>query len=353
VIIKYFLLLFRIFRKEIAAVPGRLIALTFFTFILFLPAITTHHHILRVLTLAALFTIYAASWDFLSGFAGQLSLGHAGFFGLSAYIAAAANLYLGFSPWATIFLAAIGGVLIGLIFALPALRLRGFYLGLVTLGFPIVLLGLIYVFPDYTGGEMGLYGLDGLTCSLVLDYYVVVLIMISSLFVMWKLTDVNSTIVRTGVVLQAIREDEITARSSGINTTMYKLLAFTTSGFFAGISGGLYAHYMKITGPSTLDIFLSFLPILWTIFGGMSTIYGSVVGVYVLYTFVELIAIYEWATEYKYICLALILITVLLFMPDGIGVWVRDKIEVTCPRCKLGNLANRQTCRSCKAPLRV
>ena len=82
--------------------------------------------------------------------------------------------------------------------------------------------------------------------------------------VMWKITDSN-----TGIIFHAIREDELAVRASGINTTRYKLLAFCLSGFFAGIAGGLYAHYMRIAGPSTLEVSMSFTVVIWAIFGGV------------------------------------------------------------------------------------
>jgi len=101
--------------------------------------------------------------------------------------------------------------------------------------------------------------------------------------IMWKFTDARSSFLRIGIILHAIREDEITARASGINTIRYKLLAFAVAGFFAGIAGAFHAHFMRIAGPSNLDLILSFQAIIWTVFGGIASIYGPVVGVYILY----------------------------------------------------------------------
>jgi branched-chain amino acid transport system permease protein len=165
---------------------------------------------------------------------------------------------------------------------------------------------------------------------------------------MWKLTDAKSALVRTGIILHAIREDEIAARASGINTIRYKLLAFAVGGFFAGIAGGLYAHFMRIAGPSTLDLMLSFQAIIWTVFGGIVSIYGAVVGVYFLYPLMEFLRVIP---ELRVLIFAAIVIVILLFMPEGIAVWIRDKIERECPRCKLTNVAWRRTCRACGASL--
>ena len=180
------------------------------------------------------------------------------------------------------------------------------------------------------------------------DYYISVLIMIVSVFIMWKLTDAKSGLVRTGIILHAIREDEIAARASGINTIRYKLFAFIVGGFFAGIAGGLYAHFMRIAGPSTLELTLSFQAIIWTVFGGIVSIYGPVVGVYILYPLMEFLRV---VPEYRMLIFAGIVVVILLFMPEGIAVWIRDKMERECPRCKLTNVWWRRTCRACSASL--
>ncbi|MCL0048602.1 branched-chain amino acid ABC transporter permease [Dehalococcoidia bacterium] len=347
----YLYQLYRGFQGEILAVPGRVIALIFVILLFLLPLIIPHPMVLKIFSLAAIFAIFAASWDFLSGFTGQLNLGQALFFGVSAYSAALLNIHLGVPPWATIPIGAIAGVIAGLLVGIPALRLRGFYLALVTLAFPIILIGVIYVFPDITGGELGLFGVDRLSGSRVLDYYIILLVATASILVMWKLTDGRSKIVRTGVILHAIREDEITARASGINTVRYKLMVFSISGFFAGVAGGLYAHYIRIAGPSILELFFSFQPIIWTIFGGIVTIYGAVAGVFILYPLVELVRLHPVGEIYRIVLMVLILIVVLLFMPQGITRWVRDHIEEICPRCKLINIRTRRYCRACRAPL--
>jgi branched-chain amino acid transport system permease protein len=349
----YFSIIYEVLRAELFEIPGRVIAFVFVVFLIFLPLVYDHPYLLRILTLAAIFSIYAASWDVLAGFTGQVNLGQGLFFGVSAYAGAKLNLVFGMSPWLTIPIGGIAAVVAGLLVALPALRLRGFYLSLVTLAMPIILTGIIFMIPDYTGGELGLYGIQGLSTSKISDYYVVLFIMLVSIFIMYKVTDAESKFLRTGLVLHAIREDEITARASGINTIRYKLMAFAISGFFAGIAGGLYTHYMKVVGPSTLELFFSFQPILWTIFGSWGTIYGAVVGVYILFPLTELIRVLPGGDDYRYIIFTVLLILVLLFMPQGLSIWIRDKIEVVCPRCKLTNAVFRDKCRACRAKLNL
>jgi branched-chain amino acid transport system permease protein len=332
----------------VLAIPGRFIALIFFLLLFFLPLITQEPYTLRILILANIFVIFAVSWDFISGYTGQINFGHALFFGVAAYSTALLGKHLGLQPWATIPIGALVAVGAGVLMCLPALRLRGPYLSLVTLAFPLILLGVIKAFPDFTGGEHGISGLPALADSRVGEYYIALPIMIVSVFIMWKLTDAKSALVRTGIILHAIREDEIAARASGINTIRYKMLAFAVGGFFAGIAGGLYAHFLRIAGPSSLDMMLSFQAIIWTVFGGIVSIYGAVVGVYILYPLMEFLRVIP---ELRILIFAVIVIVILLFMPEGIAVWIRDKIERECPRCKLSNVAWRRTCRACGTSL--
>lgn len=128
----------------------------------------------------------------------------------------------------------------GLVVGIPCLRLKGFYWALTTLAFD---------FPGLTGSELRLLMLTRLTGSRTTEYYLITVLMLATCLVIWKITDSN-----TGIILHAIREDELAARTAGINTTYYnKLLAFCMSGFFAGTAGGLYAHFMRLAGPSTLE----------------------------------------------------------------------------------------------------
>lgn len=350
---EYIRWLYQRFRVKIWAIPGRMIALIFIVLLLLIPGVEAGSYVLQVLCLAGIFAIYAASWDVLGGFTGQLNLGQALFFGVSAYTAALINLNFGLPPWVTIPIGSIAAVAVGLVAGIPALRVRGFYLALVTLSFPVILTGIILAFPDFSGGERGLFGVSSLSNSRIVDYYIIYVVMICSLIVMYKLTDAGSTNIRIGIVLHAIREDEITARTSGINTTRYKLLAFALSGFFAGTAGGLYVHYLGVIGLSVLGIFFSFQPILWTIFGGMRTIYGPVAGVFILFPVIEFLRSNPVGDKIRFVIFALMLIFTLLFMPEGLTPWIRDRIEVRCQRCKLINSKIRYYCRACRAPLHL
>ncbi|MBU0514301.1 MAG: branched-chain amino acid ABC transporter permease [Proteobacteria bacterium] len=343
---------YTIFRTEVLVLPSRIVVLLFAVALLVIPLFTQDPYWLRVLIQSSIFAIFAASWDLLSGFTGQMNFGHALFFGVSAYVTAMINLYLHLPPVFSIPLGALAGVMCGLIVGIPCLRLRGAYLALTTLAFPIILLGIVFAIPGITGGELGLTSdiLTGgmrrmarLSPNRVTDYYVCVLAMLVLGGVMWKITDS-----RVGIIFHAIREDELAVRASGVNTVRYKLMAFCLSGFFAGIAGGLFAHFLRQAGPDNLMVTRSFEVIIWSVFGGIASIYGPIAGVFILYPLLEFFRVLP---QIRMLLFAAMVLAILLFMPEGLIPWVRDKIEKICPRCKNRNVATRKTCRVCTADL--
>jgi branched-chain amino acid transport system permease protein len=332
-----------IIRGEVLVLPSRIIVALFFIALLGMPLVSQNPYLIRVIILTSIFAILAASWDLLSGFTGQMNFGHALFFGVGAYTSALLHIHLQIPPWGSVPLGAVAAVLTGLIIGIPCLRLKHTYLALTTMAFPIILLGIVFAAPELTGGELGISGLKRISNSLVGNYYIYVVTMLVLCTVMWKITDSH-----TGIIFHAIREDEVAVKASGINTTRYKLMAFCLSGFFAGIAGGLYAHYMRIAGPSTLEVSMSFTVVIWAVFGGLATIYGPVAAVFILFPLLEFVRFWP---EYRMMIFAFVVLFILLYMPEGLITWVRDKIETQCPRCKIRNVATRKTCRVCTAAL--
>ena len=332
-----------IVRGEVLVLPSRIIVALFFIVLLGMPLVSRNPYLIRVIILTSIFAILAASWDLLSGFTGQMNFGHALFFGVGAYASAMLNVHLQIPPWVSVPLGAVAAVLTGLLVGIPCLRLKHTYLALTTMAFPIILMGIVFALPDLTGGELGISGLQRISSSLVGNYYIYIVTMLVLCTIMWKITDSH-----TGIIFHAIREDELAVRSSGINTTRYKLMAFCLSGFFAGIAGGLYAHYMRIAGPSTLEVSMSFTVVIWAVFGGIATIYGPIAAVFILFPLLEFVRFWP---EYRMLIFAVVVLLILLYMPEGLIPWVRDKIEKECPRCKIRNVATRKTCRVCTAVL--
>ncbi len=332
-----------LFKQEVLVLPSRVAVLIFVLTVLLIPVFTDDPYLLRILILTSVFAIFAASWDLLSGFTGQVNFGHALFFGVAAYTSGLINVHYKIPHILSIPLGAIAGVLAGLVVGIPCLRLRGTYLALTTLAFPIILMGLVFAIPEVTGGELGISGLDRLSNSRIHDYYITTILMLVLTTIMWKITDS-----KTGIILHAIREDELAVRAAGINTTRYKLLAFCLSGFFAGISGGLYAHIMRTVGPSTLEISMSFQVIIWSVVGGIVSIYGPVAGVFILFPLAEFLRVLP---EIRLLIFAFLVLVILIKMPEGLIPWIRDRIEKECPRCKVRSVATRKTCRVCTASL--
>ena len=334
-------------RNEVLVLPSRTLVLVFCVALLALPLLTRDPYVLRVVILASLFAIFAASWDLLSGYSGQVSLGQALYFGAGAYGSALLHHHLGWSPWATIPFGALAATATGVAAGIPCLRLRGSYLSLATLAFPLIVIGALFALPSLSGGELGLSGLQPLVRSRVAFYYVAVVTMLVVVFAMWLIGDSN-----TGLLLHAIREDEVAARASGIDTPRYRMLAFALAGLFGGLAGALYAHFVRVAGPSTLEVALSFQAVIWGVFGGVATVYGPVTGVFLLYPLTELLALVPWLGQHRLLVFALVVLLVLRFMPQGVAHWARDKVERECRRCKARSVATRRTCRVCAADLR-
>ena len=335
-------------RNEVFILPSRTVVLVWALALLLLPLVYSDAYVLRILTMTCIFAIFAASWDLLAGYTGQVNFGHALFFGAGAYTSALMSSKLGITPWATIWAGAAVATLFGLASGYLCLRLRGSYLSLATLAFPLIAIGLLFAFPEFSGGELGISGLRRLAVTPVTNYYVAAVSMLAIVFGLWAIADS-----KFGIVLHAIRDDEIAARASGINTPRYKLAVFSIAAAAAGFAGALFAHYLRVAGPSALEVALSFQVVIWGIFGGLATIYGPVAAVFLLYPLTEWLGSFKAFGELRLLIFASIVLLVLLFMPRGMAPWLRDKIETQCPRCKQRNSAWRSLCRLCGAPLKT
>jgi branched-chain amino acid transport system permease protein len=333
-------------RNEVFVLPSRSLVIAWALALVALPVVYDDPYVMRILTMTCIFATFAASWDLLAGYTGQVNFGHALFFGAGAYTSALSSLKLGVSPWATIWAGTAVAGLFGVLSGYLCLRLRGSYLSLATLAFPLIALGILFAFPDFSGGELGVSGLRRLMPSATGNYYVAVISMLVVVFALWTLADS-----KFGIVLHAIRDDEVAARASGINTPRYKLGVFAVSAAAAGFAGALFAHYLRVAGPSTLEVALSFQVVIWGIFGGLATIYGPVAAVFILYPLTEWLGSFAAFGQLRLLVFAVIVLLVLLFMPRGLAPWLRDRIETQCPRCKQRNASWRRACRLCGAGL--
>jgi branched-chain amino acid transport system permease protein len=287
---------------------------------LFLPVLLPHPFVLSIATQAVIWALLAASWDLLSGYTGQVSFGHAGFFALGAYTAAAASKHLGLSPWLGLALgAAVAGV-VGLGTGFPALRLRGHYLALVTLALAELIRLTAQNWLAVTGGPFGIYdfgsftGLPATGIPRARAIYLIVAAIVGAgvgamLYVCRR--------TRAGRAFRAIREDEVLAESLGINTTVYKLLAFGLSSGLAGLAGTLYAYYIQLVSPTVATAATTSLVIGMAVFGGLGTIWGPALGALLLYAINE--GLRFIGVVYNLVAVGLVIMVFVIFLPRGLA----------------------------------
>lgn len=283
------------------------------------------HVFLRQFSLAMIFAIFAASWDLLTGISGQISFGHAIFFGISGYICAYLIKYLYFPIWLSLIISAGGAVIVGLAIGVPLLRLKGPYLALGTLAISLILLKLFLMgsLADWLFGSEGIPALPSWTESPVIEYLIIFICMIITLICLIQISKS-----KFGTILKSIRDDEVGSDASGINTTKYKIYAFMLSAFFAGLAGGFYALYIGAVNPSgNFGMVISFFAILMASLGGLATISGAALGAFFFiffeYALIEIgvVEIGNLAIDfglYKYALFAVILIIIIRFAEHGI-----------------------------------
>lgn len=272
-----------------------------------------------ILVMVLVNIILTVSLNLASGFLGQLVLGHAGFMSVGAYASALFTLNSGLPISVafplSILIAGVVAVIFGILIGIPALRLKGDYLAIITLGFGEIIKVLINFF-DFTGGARGLRGIprvvdksSGISVEFVKFSYAFFLAVLSIYLITAFIRS------RHGRAVIAIREDEIAAEASGINTTYYKLLAFVMAAFFAGVAGALYAHHLGVLNPAKFDFNYSVEILVMVVLGGMGSITGSVVSAIALTILPELL---RGFSDYRMLAYSVILILVMLFKPTGL-----------------------------------
>lgn len=250
--------------------------------------------------------ILAVSLNLVTGFLGELSLGHAGFMSIGAYTGAIITLNLNnISPFFSFTLAIlVGGImaaLFGFLIGVPVLRLRGDYLAIVTLAFGEIIKSIINAFK-FTGGAKGLSKIPVYS-----DYNNFTLVFILTvLTVVFIVNLVNS---RDGRAIKAIRDNDIAAESIGIKISLYKVIAFVTGAFFAGIAGVLYAHNVGIIKPGTFDYNKSIEILVIVVLGGMGNIAGSIISAIILTILPELL---RGADDFRMLLYAVVLIIMMI-----------------------------------------
>ncbi|HBG02617.1 MAG TPA: branched-chain amino acid ABC transporter permease [Firmicutes bacterium] len=283
---------------------------------------------LQILSLACINIILVMSLNLITGFTGQFSLGHAGFMAIGAYLSAALTVFYQIPFFVALILSGIAAALVGVIIGLPALRLRGDYLAIATLGFGEIIRVVILNIPA-VGGPRGFTGIPRYT-TFGLTY----VLMIITILVLRNFIDSSH-----GRACISIREDETAAASLGINTTYYKVTAFALGAGFAGVAGGLFSHYMQYISPAPGQIgFLRSIDILiMVVLGGLGNITGSIISAIVLTLLPEFL---RGFAEYRMVIYSVLLIVMMLFRPEGI--MGKNELSLEALENLVGRVKNRK-----------
>jgi branched-chain amino acid transport system permease protein len=283
--------------------------------VVLLPLLLPSSFYLRVATLVFVNALAVVGLNLLMGFAGQVTLGHAGFFGIGAYAVALGPAHLGLPTWAAVILGVAVSVALAFLVGRPILKLRGYYLAVATLGLGM-LIGMVFTNElVWTGGPNGMavpsLALFGWRFSGSRDWY-----WISGLLLVlgvWVALNLISS--PTGRAFRSIHDSEVAAQMLGVDIARYKLLAFVLSAAYAALAGSCLALFDGFVTPNTASFLLSVEFVVMAVLGGLGSLLGSVVGAAILVILPQALTVFH---EYEHIVLGLIMIVFMIFLPAGI-----------------------------------
>ncbi len=299
-----------------------------------LPVFLRDQYFIHLLIVSLIFSILAVSWNLICGYTGIFSFGHHAFFGIGAYISGVLAVKAGVSPWFGLFIAGLGSAFCSFVISLPCLRLKAPpYIAITTLAFAEIARISCMNLVKLTRGELGLWGIPEFPALSLpwigvvsfsggnrISYYYLILI-IFSLVMFAVYFFLNSHV---GLSFKSISDSQEAAESLGIHITFYKLLSFVVGGFFAGVAGSFYAHYILILTPSSvLSITIMIDIIVMTLIGGFRTLLGPVLGAFLITLGLEHM---RFLSDYRLIMYGLLLVLLIMFMPKGLAkVFLREK----------------------------
>ena len=289
-----------------------------------IPFLIDSMFIINLLVLMLTFIIFASAWNLLA-YSGQGSLGHAAFFGIGAYASTIIATKTGITPYITIFLGAAVAAFVGVLIGLTCVRLKEWFLAMVTFGFAIIVQTVaVSILTPVTGGWDGIASPRLLSPDIpgyqLIEYYSILLITIGSIVVIWYILKS-----RVGLAFSAIRENETEARAAGVDPVRYRLLAFGLSAYLSGVAGALMIAHIGYITPEIFGVDLSFWPITYVIFGGLCTLAGPVIGTIVLTVIWEGLKM-AGLTFSRYVIVGVLLILVIIFLPKGL-VDLPDRVQ--------------------------
>ncbi len=302
-----------------------LIAL-FTVFIFVLPFFVSNNYYLSVLVVIGIHTTVVVGLCLLMGYAGQISLGHAAFYGLGAYTSGILTSTYNISPWLAILAGAMGTGIVAYIMGIPIFRLKEHYLALATLGLGLIIHVVFMEEVELTGGPSGLskgipyLAIGNIVFNTDFKYYFLVWT-VALLAIILANNVVHS---RIGRALRSIHGSEIAAQSLGVDTGKFKLQVFALSAVYASIAGSLYAHYITFISPSPFGLMTSIQFVVMAVVGGLSNIWGPILGVTGVTVLTEGLKsivpqlIPQAGGEYEIVVFGLILVIIMIFLPEGL-----------------------------------
>ncbi|WCK56364.1 branched-chain amino acid ABC transporter permease [Aneurinibacillus sp. Ricciae_BoGa-3] len=281
------------------------------------PLVSSNDYLIQILIMSGINILLVLSLNLISGFAGQISLGHAAFFGIGAYASALLSMK-GLNVWVAIPAAGLVAAILGFLIGSPVLRLRGHFFAIATLGFGEIIHLVLNNWVDVTRGPMGLSGIPTPENILFMDfslksnyYYLILVVVLLALYL--SITVKHS---KMGRALLAIRTDEITAKAMGINIAYYKIFAFTLSAAIAGIAGATYSHFILFLSPETFSLPASINILLMLLIGGIGSIPGSVLGGLFITVLSEYLRTFA---QYQMLIYGVLIVLIVIFMPKGLS----------------------------------
>jgi branched-chain amino acid transport system permease protein len=290
----------------------------FYLFVLLmLPLVWYDSHFHHLMVLAGIYAILAMGLSLFLGYAGQISLGHAAFFGIGAYTTAILTTRYGLPTFLAFWLSAGAAALVAYLIGGPILKLKGYFLALATLGFGEIFLVIARESQTVTGGVIGIFNIPYLSLAgFCFDSYLKQYYLIWGILLGLLLFSKNLIRSKVGRALLAIAWSEDAASSVGIHVAKLKTGIFVLSAIFAGFAGSLFACIMSIANPEAFSLGLSILIVMMVILGGMGNLYGPIFGSILLTYLTDILGRYQ---EWSLPIYGVILILLLIFFPDGIG----------------------------------
>jgi len=294
----------------------RIATLIFAALVLILPyMLSANAYVLRTVTMAMIYMVLALSLNIILGFAGQLSMGHAAFYGVGAYVTALLSVNFHVSFWIALPASAAVSSLFGLLLGLPTLRLKGDYLAITTIGFAEIVRLVLVNWIELTRGPAGIPGiappsiLGFKMTSGPAAYYLILLFVICTVFISMRLRKS-----RLGRGLIAVRDDEVAAEAMGIKTVRLKVMAFVLGSALAGAAGSFFAAYIRYVNPDNFNYSQSVLILCMVVLGGIGSVPGTIAGAGILTALPEVL---RDVSTYRYAIYGLLLIMMMIVRPQG------------------------------------